>query len=248
MRSSLSSRRVSCAAALALGVAWAAPALAEEPTPEPVKAPTEKAEPEKAAVERAEPERESPRRKAAEAPTPLQVDYAQYGVAFAGEILLEPGATCPIEASAPCILGPGGGPVLRGGYRPAGPFYIGGAYEFAKLDSNNLYRLGILQELRAEMRYYVDVGSRFTPFATWALGGMVYGNEFGVETGGVTTNVGVGVEFEVTRFAVLQLNVVYQPMLFIAFEDTAGQQRNTGVAHFIHFEFGIELKTELGRE
>ncbi|NUP06661.1 MAG: hypothetical protein HOW73_11455 [Polyangiaceae bacterium] len=181
-------------------------------------------------------------------PTPLQVDYAQYGVAFAGECLVAPGEIWPSDAAAPCILGPGGGPVLRGAYRPAGPWYIGGAYQFAKLDSNNLYRLGILQELRAEMRYFFDVGSRFTPYATWALGGMIYGNEFGADTGGVTTFAGGGVELEITRFAVLSLNLAYQPMLFFGFDDSAGQERLAGVAHFIHLDLGIELKTELSRE
>lgn len=181
-------------------------------------------------------------------PTPLLVDYAQYGVAFAGELIAEPGPLCPSGAPTPCIIGAGGGPVLRGGYRPAGPWYIGGAYQFAKLDSNNLYRLGILQELRAEMRYFFDVDSRFTPYATWALGGIIYGNEFSAETGGVMTYAGAGVELEVSRFAVIGLNAAYEPMLFVGFDDTAGQTRDTGVAHFVHIEFVIELKTELGRE
>lgn len=181
-------------------------------------------------------------------PTPLLVDYAQYGVAFAGDLIAEPGPLCPADAPTPCIIGAGGGPVLRGGYRPSGPWYIGGAYQFAKLDSNNLYRLGILQQLRAEMRYFIDLGSRFTPYATWALGGIIYGNEFSAETGGVMTFVGAGVEFEVSRFAVIGLNAAYEPMLFVGFDDTAGQTRDTGVAHFAHIEFVIELKTELGRE
>ena len=120
-------------------------------------------------------------------PSPLEVDYAQYGAALAGEVPVFPGEVCPDAAVVPCILGPGAGPVLRGGYRPSGPWYFGGAYQFAKLDSNNLYRLGIMQMLRAEGRYFIDVGSRFTPYVTWALGGVVYGNEFGVETGGAVT-------------------------------------------------------------
>jgi hypothetical protein len=207
-------------------------ARADDPRPEP-EAPAERDPAEEAR---------------AEAPSPLLVDYAQYGVAFAGDFLFEPGAICPGEAVTPCILGIGGGPVFRGGYRSAGPWYVGGSYEFAKVDSNNLYRLGIMQQLKAEARYYIDVGSRFTPFATWAVGGVVYGNEFSGETGGVTTLAGAGVELEITRFAVVGLSLGYAPMLFVGFEDTAGQQRDTGVAHFVHFDLGIELRTELGRE
>lgn len=181
-------------------------------------------------------------------PSPLEVDYAQYGAALAGEVPVFPGEVCPPDAVIPCILGPGAGPVLRGGYRPSGPWYIGGAYQFAKLDSNNLYRLGIMQQLRAEMRYFIDVGSRFTPYVTWAAGGVVYGNEFGVETGGAVTFAGAGVELEITRMAVVGLSFNYEPMLLAAFTDTAGQERNTGVAHFLHIELLIELRTELGRE
>lgn len=181
-------------------------------------------------------------------PSPLEVDYFQYGAALAGEVPVSTGEVCPAAAVVPCILGPGAGPVLRGGYRPSGPWYIGGAYQFAKLDSNNLYRLGIMQQVRAEMRYFIDVGSRFTPYVTWAAGGVVYGNEFGVETGGAVTFAGAGVELEITRMAVVGLNVNYEPMLLAAFTDTAGQDRDTGVAHFIHMELVIELRTELGRE
>ncbi|MBL8740534.1 MAG: hypothetical protein JNK04_05560 [Myxococcales bacterium] len=181
-------------------------------------------------------------------PSPLEVDYAQYGAALAGEVPVFPGEVCPDAAVVPCILGPGAGPVLRGGYRPSGPWYFGGAYQFAKLDSNNLYRLGIMQMLRAEGRYFIDVGSRFTPYVTWALGGVVYGNEFGVETGGAVTYLGAGVELEITRFAVVGLSFDYEPMLLAGFSDSAGQERNTGVAHFLHMELVIELRTELGRE
>ena len=181
-------------------------------------------------------------------PSALEVDYAQYGVALAAEIPVEPGGICPERATVPCIIGLGGGPVLRGGYRPAGPWYFGGAYQFSKLDSNNLYRLGILQQLRGEMRYFVYTGSRVSPYVTWGLGGMVYGNEFGVETGGATALAGLGLELEITRFAVVGLNLSYQPMLFAEFVDTAGQARDTGVAHYVHLEFVIELRSELNRE
>jgi hypothetical protein len=184
----------------------------------------------------------------ADEPSPLEVDYAQYGVAIAAELPLAPGGICPSAAVAPCIIGLGGGPVLRGGYRPSGSWYFGGAYQFSKLDSSNLLRLGILQQLRAEMRYYIDTGSRVTPYVTWALGGMVYGNEFSAETGGPTTYAGGGVEFEVSRLVVVGLNLAYQPMLFVGYTDSAGQARDTGVAQYLHIELSIELRTELGRE
>lgn len=183
-----------------------------------------------------------------EKPSPLEVDYVQYGVGFASEFPVSFGGICSEDSDVPCIIGVGGGPVIRSGYRPSGPWYVGGSYGFAKLDSNNLYRLGILQSLRAEMRYLIDSGSRLTPYATWGLGGVVYGNEFSVETGGALTFAGAGFEFEVTRFAVVGLNVLYEPALFVGFTDSAGQKRETGVSQFLHLEVIIELRTELSRE
>jgi hypothetical protein len=181
-------------------------------------------------------------------PSPLEVEYAQYGVALATEVPLFTGGVCPEEATTPCIIGLGGGPILRGGYRPAGPWYFGGAYQFSKLDSNNLYRLGILQQLRGELRYLFATGSRVSPYVSAGLGGMVYGNEFSVQTGGATALAGLGLEMELTRFAVVGLDLAYNPMLFAGFDDTAGQSRDTGVAHYLHLELVIELRTELNRE
>ena len=64
-----------------------------------------------------------------------------YGNAFAADFLASAGATCSEEdAGVPCILGSGGGVVIRGGYRSPGPWYIGGAYQFTKTDSANLPR------------------------------------------------------------------------------------------------------------
>jgi hypothetical protein len=181
------------------------------------------------------------------APRELEVEYAQYGVAIAGETRISTGNLCPSNAPIPCIFGSGGGPTLRGGWRPPGPWYVGGAYQFAKLDSNNLYRLGVLQQLRGEARYYVDTESRFTPYAYGALGGVVYGNEFSVQTGGASAAVGLGIELEITRFALLGLALAYEPMVFAGFIDTAGQRRSTDVAQFLRVELLFELRTELGR-
>jgi hypothetical protein len=181
-------------------------------------------------------------------PTPLAVDYAQYGVALAGEFLLDAGPLCPDQATTPCIMESGSGPVLRGGYRPSGPWYVGGAYQFAKLESNNLLRLGILQSLYAEGRYYFDVGVLITPYVTWALGGAIYGNEFSAQTGGVMSFVGGGFEFELSRFAVIGVTASYQPVLFAAFQDTTGQERDTGFAQFAKISFVVELRSEITRE
>lgn len=180
-------------------------------------------------------------------PPPLHIDYFTYGIAVSGDFLVAPGALCRDDA-APCILGSGGGLVLRGGYQSPGPWWIGGAYQFSTTDSSNLYRLGTLQQLRAEMRYVLDLGYRTSPYATWGIGGVVYGNEFGVETGGGTGFLGLGFEMQLSRLAMLGGAVYYQPMVFAGFEDTAGFTRDTGVAHYMRVELQVELRSELSRD
>ncbi|MGK4006368.1 hypothetical protein WMF31_27365 [Sorangium sp. So ce1036] len=190
-----------------------------------------------------------PRVEIATRPPPLHVEYAQYGVALAAEISLDPGATCREQPGrfVPCILGSGGGLSVRGGYRSPGPWYFGGAYQFTKMDSSNLYRLGIFQQLRAEMRYLPDTGYRAAPYFSAGVGGVVYGNEWGVETGGALIFAGVGIELEVSRRAVIGVSCVYRPVLLAGWRDTAHHERETAIAQFVGFEFLLEVRTELGR-
>ncbi|WP_437281035.1 hypothetical protein WME90_10890 [Sorangium sp. So ce375] len=189
-----------------------------------------------------------PRVELAARPPPLHVEYVQYGVGLVAEISLDPGAVCP--RSGPiyaCILGSGGGLAIRGGYRSPGPWYFGGAYQFTKMDSSNLYRLGIFQQLRAEMRYLPDIGYRAAPYFSAGIGGVAYGNEWGVETGGALIFGGVGVELEVSRRAVLGVSCVYRPVLLAGWRDTANYDRATGIAQFVGIELLLEVRTEVGR-
>jgi opacity protein-like surface antigen len=226
-------------AALVLELAArAAPASADEP-------PRTDEAPRSDDASRDRPANEAPK------PPPLHVEYAQYGVAFAVESALSPGATCPPDTptvkAKPCILGSGGGLAMRAGYRNPGSFYVGGAYEFTKMDSQNLYRLGIFQQLRAEARYIFDLGYRASPYLQAGIGAVAYGNEWGIETGGGQLFAGLGVEAEVSRLAVLGLGVVYRPTLIAAWKDTAGQERPLGVAQFFGIDLILEVRTVLGR-
>ena len=115
------------------------------------------------------------------------------------------------------------------------------------MDSGNLYRLGIFQQARFEMRYLPDFGYRTQPYATWGAGAAAYGNEWGVETGGALAFVGGGIEIQMSRLAVLGAAFVYRPVLIFGWTDTAGQVRDTGLAQFIGIELSFELRTELGR-
>jgi opacity protein-like surface antigen len=183
---------------------------------------------------------------------PTSFDYLQYGVAITGETVPEAGDVCPSDAVAPCIFGSGGGLAIRVGYRSRGPWYVGGAYESSRHASSNLMRLAILQQLRAEGRYYFDQGNRFTPYAAGGLGAAIYGNEWGSDTGGVTTFLGAGFEFQLSRTAVVGAALAYRPFLFRGWTDSANQRRadrffGFGLAHVVALELVVEVRDPLPR-
>lgn len=196
---------------------------------------------------RASAEPDSPRR-----PPSSSFDYLQYGVAFAAETVASAGDVCPSRATAPCIFGSGGGLAVRVGYRARGPWYVGGAYESSRHDSSNLMRFAILQQLRAESRFYLDQGQRLTPYLQGGGGVAIYGNEWGSETGGITTHLGAGFELQLSRTAVVGASAVYRPFLFRGWTDGAGQRRadrylGFGLAHVVSLELVFEIRDPLPR-
>ena len=186
------------------------------------------------------------------APPPINVHYLQYGVAVVAEGVASAGDVCPGGAKAPCILGPGGGLAVRVGYRSRGPWYVGGAYEFSRQDSSNLLRIAILQQLRAESRFYFDKANRLTPYLASGLGAALYGDEWAVDTGGVTTYLGGGLEFQITQSTVIGAALAYRPLLLRGWSDEAGQRRadqflGFGLAHLVALELVMELRDPLAR-
>src|SRR5690242_17572273 len=103
-------------------------------------------------------------------PPPNSLEYFQYGAALVSETLGSAADVCPAGAGTPCILGSGGGLLIRAGYRSRGPWLVQGSYEFSRHDSSNLLRLAILQQLRGEARYYLDQRTRLTPYLAMGAG------------------------------------------------------------------------------
>jgi Outer membrane protein beta-barrel domain len=180
------------------------------------------------------------------------VEFLQYGVSLHTLTLLSGGAVCPAGADTPCIVGAGGGIGLRAGYRARGPFYLGAAYQLSRLNSSNLLRLGLLQRLTADGRYYFDRGNRLTPYLLGGLGGAIYGNEWAASAVGVAFSFGVGVEYQISERTVVTLAPSYQPVLFRRFRDSTGQARaegplGFGPAHWLAVQVVIEVRDPLSR-
>jgi hypothetical protein len=175
-------------------------------------------------------------------PPPTGNTFAQYGVAFTTEVVATPGRMCSSPMN-PCILGSGGGIVFpRIGWRDAGPWYIGGAYELSKQDANTLYRLAILQQLRGEARYYFLSGQILTPFVGASAGVAGYGDEWALDTFGPEGAVTLGVEAQVSRGTVVGLALNYRAMYFHPFVDSSGAARDGSVAQLWGLDIQLEVR------
>jgi len=183
-----------------------------------------------------------PATEAVATPPPSQDKYVQYGVGLAAEGVLSAGPVC--NGSQNCILGSGGGLAVRVGWRSANVFYLGGAYEMSKQDPNQLYRLGILQQARAEARRFFPTGREMSPFVLLGAGVMGYGDTWGVDTWGGTATFGGGLELELGG-PVLEISLAYRPMYFQAWVDSSQTSHDAGIAHFLGFEVSIEAKDRI---
>jgi opacity protein-like surface antigen len=177
----------------------------------------------------------------------VELDSLQYGAAFTAETRVASGGACPKGEAVPCILNSGGGIALRVGHRSQRGLYLGGAYEFSKHDSSNLLNLAILQQLRGEIRRYLTSGERMAPYALGGLGLAGYGNEWSVDTWGGVVNVGIGVEYEVTREVFIGLAPAYRVFVLRGWHDKAGQDRPGGIAQFLGLELTLEVRSVFER-
>jgi hypothetical protein len=184
----------------------------------------------------------------AAAPPPLNVTYLQYGVSFTGEFVASAGPMCKdagVGGNAPCIFGSGGGVAIRVGYRSAGPWYLGGAYELSKQDPSQLYRLAILQQLRGEARYYVPTGWDASPFGSAGVGVAVYGNEGAIDTFAPSVFAAIGAEAQLSRRVVVGVAVAYRALYFTRFTDSSGTSRSAGIANVVGLDLSLEARDPL---
>jgi hypothetical protein len=180
-------------------------------------------------------------------PPPTNVVYLQYGVALTAEVISAAGPICD-NVAVPCILGPGGGVAVRVGWRGTGALYIGGAYELSKQDPNKLLRLAILQQARAEGRYYFVSGRDTEPYLSGGLGVAGYGNEWGVDTWGPAGFAGLGLETQITRRTLIGVALAYRLLYFQRFTDTTGAARDAGLAQLIGLDFVLEQREPIYTE
>jgi hypothetical protein len=177
-----------------------------------------------------------------DAPARFATPFIQYGVAFTTEFVADAGPLCK-NTTAPCILGSGGGVVFpRIGWRSLGHWYLGGAYEISKQDSGTLYRLPILQQLRAEARYYLIDGHIAAPFLEGSLGVAGYGNEWTVDTYGPAASLAIGVETQISRRTAVSATFAYRLIHFSGFTDESGTSRDPGFSQLVGLNVLLEVR------
>jgi hypothetical protein len=176
-------------------------------------------------------------------PPPVGNPFIQYGVAFTTEFVATPGRMCSAAATQPCILGSGGGIVFpRIGWRSAGSWYVGVAYEVSKQDAFTLYRLPILQQFRIEARDYFLIGQVLTPFVGGSAGLAAHGNTWTVDTFGPDASLALGVEAQVSRGTVVGLALNYRTIYFKSFTDSSTTFREAGLAQLIGLDLQLEVR------
>jgi hypothetical protein len=175
---------------------------------------------------------------------PLQLYYLQYGISMVAELVASPGPICANEAEA-CILGSGGGVAGHVGGRIPSGWYFGGSYEFSKHDPENLFRLAVLQQFRAEVRRYLVTGKRVEPYVVLAAGFGGYGNAWAIDTWGPLGSLGLGAEAQLSRTRVLGIQVGYRFIYFQAFADSSGTQRDAGFAQLVGFDLFLQARDPL---
>ena len=180
-------------------------------------------------------------------PEHLAQAFIQLGLAFTGEFVVAPGPICNFSNAPSCILNSGGGLTIRAGRRLRGPLYFGAAYEFTKMDSSQLYRVAILQQFRAEGRYYLFTGRTVEPWFGATVGADVYGNLWGVDTGGPLFGTSVGTEFQVSTVFTLSIALSYHALFFSSFTDPANTARpppgdGAGFAHLVGLDLIVETR------
>jgi hypothetical protein len=180
------------------------------------------------------------------APPPLETPYLEYGAAFTAELVTSAGKMCA-STSQPCILGSGGGIVARLGRRSAGPWYFGGAYEMSKQDPSSLYRFATLQQLRAEVRWYLTTGLDTYPYAAFGGGAAAYGNEWGIDTYGPSVFIGLGMETQISRQTVVGLAAAYRLIGLRSFRDSTGFEREGSVVQVFGFDFVVEERNPIAQ-
>lgn len=113
---------------------------------------------------------------------------------------------CP--RGSECVFGGGAGlgGVLEWRW-PTG-LGVGLGYDGWFLDGNGVHELTTMQSLRATLRYHFLLDRQAHPWIGGALGGLLFGDTFAADAGGVLLDLQAGVELELTASLAFTVGVL----------------------------------------
>lgn len=176
---------------------------------------------------------------------PAEPTAFQYGVGLATEVVTNPGAMC--DVAAPCLLGSGAGVQARLGLLYGRTLYAGVAYALTKQDPSRVYRFATLQQVRIELRRYINTGQLIRGFVGIGGGIAGYGDEWSVDTFGPLGFLSVGGEIELSHRTLLTTSISYRLARFNSFTDSGRTDRPGGFAQFIALDFVFEARDPVGK-
>ena len=106
---------------------------------------------------------------------------------------------------AGCVFSGGGGVGLSLERRWPRGLSIMLGYEAWFLDSNAVYELAVMQEVRAMVRYLFFDRAAMHPFLGFGLGAMLFGDTLSIAAVGGAVDIAIGVEIELTETFALVL-------------------------------------------
>ena len=117
---------------------------------------------------------------------------------------------CPDETE--CVLGQGFGFGVSLERQWASGPSIGFRYDAWLVDAATVYELGVLQALQAYARFAFLGRDALHPYVFGGIGGVLFGDSFGVSTVGLTGELGLGVELELSPTTSITCSV---PLSFV---------------------------------
>ncbi len=126
---------------------------------------------------------------------------------------------CPPDTE--CVLGQGFGFGVSLERRWASGPSVGFRYDAWFVDAATVYELGVLQALQAYGRYAFVSGDALQPYFFVGIGGVLFGDSFGVSTVGLIGELGPGIEIELSPTTSLTCSVPTSLIIMSEFQSAA---------------------------
>lgn len=148
---------------------------------------------------------------------------------------------CPADTE--CLLGQGVGFGISLERQWASGPAIGFRYDAWFVDTATIYELGVLQALQAYTRYVFSGSDALQPYLFAGIGGVLFGDSFGVSTVGLIGELGPGAELEISPTTSITCSVPLSLLVASEFQTSADDivRAQSGVDVVIALSLGVRF-------